>query len=72
MIKDIVMPPERWLDCALWYRGAPHQRQAFLKLYAHLLELQGGACLLTENAEWFQDYRAKDKLVHSAMHTEGE
>ena len=72
MIKDIVMPPERWLDCALWYKGAPHQRQAFLKLYAHLLELHGGACLLAENAEWFQDFRSRDKLVHSFIHPEGE
>ena len=65
------MSPERWLDCVLWYRGSPHQRQAFLKLYAHLLELPGGACLLTENAEWFQAYRGRDKLVHDFMHPDG-
>jgi hypothetical protein len=72
MIREVVITPERWLDAALWYRGAPHQRQAFLKLYAHLLELPGGACLLAETAEWFQDYRSRDQLVRSAMYTEGQ
>jgi hypothetical protein len=71
MIREVVMPPERWLAAALWYRGADHQRKAYLKLYAHLLELPGGACLLSENAEWFQDYRARDKLLHDFMHPEG-
>lgn len=63
---------EEWRDAWLWYRGAPHQQAAINKLYAHILELPGGFCLLSRNAEWLEDYRAKGKLVHDFMHPEGQ
>jgi hypothetical protein len=72
MIKDILMSRQTWRDAWFWYRHAPNQQAAIDKFFDHVAELPGGPCLLTENAEWFQDYRAQTKLVHSAMYPEGE
>ena len=72
MIEEVVMSPQRWRDAWLWYRGSPHQSDAVDLLYLHLRQLPGGDCLLSESAEWFRAYRDRDKLLHSAMFTEGE
>jgi hypothetical protein len=72
MIQETLIGHDKWRDAWLWYRGAPHQQAAINKLYAHILELPGGSCLLSRSAEWFEDYRGRDKLLHSAMHTDGE
>ena len=72
MIQETLMGHERWRSSWYWYRSAPHQVAAINKLYAHILELPGGACLLAESAEWFQDYRGRDNLAPSFMHPEGQ
>lgn len=72
MIQDTLIGYEKWREAWLWFRNAPHQQAAVNKLYTQILELPGGACLLSQHAEWFEDYRGRDKLVHSAMHTEGQ
>jgi hypothetical protein len=72
MIQDTLMGHGTWRDAWLWYRGASHQEEAINQLYAHILELPGGACLLAENAEWFQHYRSRSHLVRSFLHPEGE
>jgi len=61
---------QTWLEAWYWYRGAPHQQDAAAKLYAAIW--QSDPALLHENAEWFQRYRDRDKLVHSFAHPEGE
>jgi hypothetical protein len=71
MIKDILMSRQTWHDAWHWYRSAPHQQQAIDLLFDHITELPGGACLLTEEAEWFQAYRVREKLIHDFMHPEG-
>jgi hypothetical protein len=71
MTQDTLIGHEKWRDAWLWYRGAPHQQAAINKLYAHILELPGGACLLAKHAEWFEDYRSKEKLLHDFMHPDG-
>ena len=70
MIQDVLIDPQKWRDCWLWYRNAPHQEEAILRLYKHLKETD--PCLLSVSAEWFVDYTKRDQLVHSAMHTDGE
>jgi len=72
MIQEVLIGHEKWRQAWFWYRGSPHQQAAINKLYAHILELPGGACLLAETAEWFRDFRDRDKLVHSATHPEGQ
>jgi hypothetical protein len=72
MTEDHRISFETWMAAWYWYRGAPHQQAAINKLYAHILELPGGSCLLSRSAEWFEDYRVKDKLIHDFMHPEGE
>jgi len=61
---------EAWRDAWFWYRNAPHQQDAITKLYVAIWEAD--PCLLSEHSEWFQRYRERDKLVKSAMFTEGE
>lgn len=61
---------ETWMDAWYWYRGAPHQQDAIAKLYVAIWD--SDPALLHENAEWFQRYRDRDKLVHSAMFTDGQ
>ena len=72
MIEDLLLTREKWRNAWFWFRHAPHQEDAVNQLYDHILELPGGACLLAENAEWFQTYRQTPKLVHSASHCEGQ
>ena len=67
---DALIDPQKWRECWLWYRNAPHQEEAILRLYKHLKETD--PCLLSVNAEWFVGYTKRDKLVHSFMHPEGE
>jgi hypothetical protein len=67
---DALIDPQRWRDCWLWYRNAPHQEEAILRLYKHLKETDPS--LLSVNAEWFVDYTKRDQLVHSFMFPEGE
>jgi hypothetical protein len=61
---------EAWRDAWFWYRNAPHQQDAITKLYVAIWEAD--PCLLSEHSEWFQRYRERDKLVKSALHSEGE
>lgn len=70
MIQDAPIDPQKWVQCWLWYRNAPHQEEAILRLYKHLKETD--PCLLSVNAEWFVDYTKHDQLVHSFMFPEGE
>ena len=72
MIQDQMISADAWLNVLLYYRGAPHQQQAALQLFNAIRELHGGACILNEHAEWLATYRSRDKLVHSAMHPEGQ
>lgn len=60
----------KWLDAWLYYRGAPHQQDALAKLYVCIWN--DAPHLLSEDSEWFQRYRDRDKLVKSAMYPEGE
>ena len=70
MIQDVLITPDKWRDVFRWWRGAPHQEAAIIKLYRHIKETD--PCLLSVNAEWFVEYQSRDKLVHSFMHPDGE
>lgn len=70
MIQDTMIHPQKWRDCWLWYRNAPHQEDAIMKLYRHIKETD--PCLLSVNSEWFIDYTKRDQTVKSFMHPEGE
>ena len=70
MIEDHRISFETWMAAWYWYRNAPHQQDAIAKLYVAIWE--SDPALLHENAEWFLRYRDRDKLVHSAMFTDGE
>jgi hypothetical protein len=72
MLNDKRISLKRWRDAWYWYRNAPHQQDAVNQLYAHIYELPGGACLLHEDAEWFQRFSKRDKLIQDFMHPEGE
>ena len=72
MIQDTLIGYEKWREAWFWFRNAPHQQKAVNRLYAEILELPGGACLLSKHAQWFEEYRAKNKLVKDFMHFEGE
>ena len=70
MIDDHRISPETWRAAWHWYRDAPHQQDAITKLYVAIWEAD--PCLLSEHSEWFKRYRDRDKLVHSAMFTDGQ
>jgi hypothetical protein len=70
VIDDHRISPETWRAAWHWYRGAPHQVDAVNKLYVAIWE--SDPCLLSEHSEWFQRFRDRDKLVKSAMFTEGQ
>ena len=70
VIDDHLISEQTWLDAWYWFRNAPHQRDAALKLYQAIKEAD--PCLLHQGAEWLADYRSRTRLVHSAMYTEGE
>jgi hypothetical protein len=61
---------QTWLDAWYWYRNAPHQVDAVNLLFEAIWK--SDPALLHENAEWFQRYRDRDKLVHSAMFPDGQ
>jgi hypothetical protein len=70
MIQETLIGHDKWRAAWHWYRDAPHQQDAITKLYVAIWEAD--PCLLSEHSEWFLRYRDRDKLVHSAMHTDGE
>jgi hypothetical protein len=72
MIQDQMISADTWLNVLLYYRGAPHQKQAALALFRAIRELPGAACILSEHAEWLEIYRSRDKLVHSFMFPDGQ
>lgn len=72
MIQDQLIDIETWCNAFLYYRGEHHQKLGIVKLYAHIFELPGGPLILSRHAEWFEEYRNRDKLVKSFMHPEGE
>jgi len=70
MIDDNRISETKWLEVLLWFRSAPHQVRAAIMLYDAISK--SDPCLLDSNAEWFRCFCERDKLVKSALHSEGE
>lgn len=54
-IQDVQFTDKRWLDFWSNYKGEPHQRDAVTRLGRHIR--QSDPTLLTETAEWAQDFK---------------
>lgn len=60
-IKDVQFTDARWLQFWDNYKGLKHQKKALIKLGQHIR--QSDPALLTESAEWAQEYRAQQSLA---------
>ena len=61
MIQDVQFSDERWLQFWDNYKGLDHQIKAITKLGKQIR--QADPCLLTESADWVQDYRAQQQAA---------
>jgi len=70
MIQDHFIGMTKWVECWHYFRSERHQTEAVIALYEAIE--RSDPCLLHENAEWFQLFTKREKLVKSFMHPEGE
>lgn len=61
MIQDVQFSDERWLQFWDNYKGLDHQIKAITKLGKQIR--QADPCLLTESADWVQDYKAQQQAA---------
>ena len=61
MIQEVQFSDERWLQFWEAFKGLDRQNKAVIKLGQHIR--QADPCLLTENAEWAQDYNATQQAA---------
>lgn len=54
-IQDVQFTDARWLDFWSHFKGQPHQVEAVIKLGRHIRQVDPS--LLTESAEWVDDYQ---------------
>ena len=65
MIQEIQFSDERWLQFWGNYKGQPHQKKGVLKLKQHIQQVD--PCLLTESAEWAQDFKTPPVQQNAAL-----